>query len=355
MRSYTKPYGLTMSGGGVKGIAYIGVFKASEERRISWGNMAGVSAGSLAIAIKVAGYSAAQMQGIMGTLDFKGIQLTEAERLPVVKSFQSFASKRKNIGEHSIIEFLNQPPKGMRINEPGSYRGNILSNIVTFSNQGALFDGDYLEEWLYDILAKRGIKTFADVRGGICDKANPRGYKIRMTGVDCNRVKNVTLPDDLEYYGIDPDKFEVAKAVRISTCVPFAFKPVVIRRNGVRHYLVDGGVFDTFPYWLIDNTELPAVGFRLVGKKKFFSITTAWDIVKSIIDAVHDIGVPHNNEKKIDYIQDIDTSKVSSLDFNLSDEMKTYLVKSGYYEAHELFANIKPYFLKDYIRRIFRR
>lgn len=348
-------FGLTMSGGGVRGIAYIGVFRACEERRISWGNMAGVSAGSLAIAVKAAGYNNVEMQNIMKSLDFKGIQLTDASRLPVVQDFLAFAGKRTNPGENTVIEFFNQPSKGTRINPPGSYRGNILNNIVTYCQEGALYDGDYLEEWLYDYLARKGIRTFADVRGGVCDKLNPRGYKIRMTGVDCNRAKTVVLPDGLEYYGIDPDKFEVAKAVRISTCVPFAFKPVVIKRNGVKHYLVDGGVFDTFPYWLVDNSEMPAVGFRLTGRKKFFSIDTPWNVIKSIIAALHDIGVPKQKESMVDFIQDIDTQDVSALDFNIGDEVKGFLVKSGYNSANDLFGKIKPYFPSDYAKNFLKK
>jgi len=45
------------------------------------------------------------------------------------------------------------------------YRRNLLKNIVTYSKEGCLFDGDYLEEWVYKTLKRKGIKTFADLRG----------------------------------------------------------------------------------------------------------------------------------------------------------------------------------------------
>jgi len=32
-----------------------------------------------------------------------------------------------------------------------------------------------------------------------------------MTAVDANRGRIVVLPDDISYYGIDPDRLEVAK------------------------------------------------------------------------------------------------------------------------------------------------
>jgi len=40
-----------------------------------------------------------------------------------------------------------------------------------------------------------------------------------MTAVDANRGRIVVLPDDISYYGIDPDRLEVAKAVRMTEAV----------------------------------------------------------------------------------------------------------------------------------------
>lgn len=100
---------------------------------------------------------------------------------------------------------------------------------------------------------------------------------MRMTAVDCNRAKVIVLPDDISYYGIKPDEFEVAKAIRMSTCVPFAFKPVEIKRKDgdktKTHYIIDGGILDKFPSWLIeDSKKYPTIGFTLDGgeKKGFF-------------------------------------------------------------------------------------
>lgn len=40
------------------------------------------------------------------------------------------------------------------------------------------------------------------------------------------------LPDDLVLYGIEPDSFEVAKAVRMSCSIPYFFDPVILRLAG---------------------------------------------------------------------------------------------------------------------------
>ena len=326
---------LVMSGGGVKGIAYVGMYEAAEKKGYNWGNMAGVSAGALAGAFKAAGFTAYEMWNAVGSFDFEGIQMSnKVEKVPVVSGYLRYMSRTGRSGPDSVREFL-------------SNRRDLLESIVTFSKEGCLFDGDYLEEWVSKELARKGVRTFGDLRGGMADKFNPRGYRMRMTGVDCNRAKIVVLPDDVEFYGMDPDKFEVAKAVRISTCVPFAFKPVELKKqegNITKVYnLVDGGVFDRFPYWLIDSSKNLTVGFKLSGgeKPKFFSVDTALNVLKSIISAVQDIGIPKDVENNIKYIGEINTTQVHYLDFGLSQEDKEYLYNAGRQTAIHLFNKLE--------------
>ncbi|MDD4493432.1 MAG: patatin-like phospholipase family protein [Eubacteriales bacterium] len=348
MQNDVKPMGLTLSGGGVKGIAYVGMQQEAEKRKISWENVAGVSIGSLAGALIAAGYSSAEMWNAMDKFDFKGIQLRDASKLPVVESFREFAERSRSFREQTVKDFLYSDPTGRRDSFTGSRDSDkgmsdsapmeqlvrMLNNIVEYSSRAPMFDGGIVEEWTAECLAKKGIRTFGDVRGGISDSSNPNGYKIRMTAIDCNRVKTVVLPDDLAYYGIDPDSFEIATAVRMSTCVPFAFKPVVIQiiqGNKIKKYnLVDGGVFDTFPFWLINNEKVPSAGFELTdGKQKFFSLDTGLSILRTLISLVHNTNTPKKDFSKINYFGEIDTSRVKFLDFNLDDEEKTYLFNSG--------------------------
>lgn len=340
---------LVLSGGGIKGIAYVGMFEVIGKRGYRLGNMSGVSAGALLGAFEAAGYSSSEMWKVMSTFDFKGIQVVnKPENLPVVEKYLEYAKHMRLDGYEGVISFLNSKNTRsvVELNEDSDisdYRCELLNNIITYSKQGCLFNGDYLEEWVSEKLAMKGVRTFGDLRGGKADRTNPKGYRLRMTGVDVNRAKLVVLPDDAEFYGIAPDRLEVAKAVRISTCVPFAFKPVVLTRtegNKLKSYnLVDGGVFDRFPYWLIDNDNRPTVGFTLSGgeKSSFFSIDTPLNILKTLISAVQDIGIPKDVKNEIKHIGDIDTTKVHYLDFNLSDEDKEYLYSAGRQTAKLLF------------------
>ena len=80
--------GLALAGGGVKGAAHVGVFKALEEHNIEATCVAGTSAGALAAAFYAAGYSADEIMEIFTRKDlfkFKGFSwskpgLIEAEK-----------------------------------------------------------------------------------------------------------------------------------------------------------------------------------------------------------------------------------------------------------------------------------
>lgn len=334
---------LILGRGGIKGIAYAGVFEVAQKRGYRWGNIAGVSAGSVAGAYVAAGYKAEELIKILDEFDFSELNLNKIpEKVPAVQRIMDITNKLKQYDESVFRSFLTKDDSSNM--ELDDYRAGFLKNIVTYCQKGCLFDGEYLEEWVAKVLAKKGVKVFGDLRGGVIDSKNPEGYKIRMTAVDCNRARVIVLPDDISYYGIDPDKFEVAKAVRMSTCVPFAFKPVEIKKKqGDKtkiHYIIDGGVLDKFPSWLIENSpKYPTVGFTLDGgeKKGIFHINTPLGILKALISAVHDIGVPKDSTSDLKYVGKINTNKVYSLDFNIDQEDKKYLYESGKKTAISLF------------------
>ncbi|MDQ2086849.1 patatin-like phospholipase family protein [Herbivorax sp. ANBcel31] len=344
---------LILSGGGVKGIAYIGALEEFERRGWNFLNIAGVSAGSIVGTILASGYSAHSLRGILNNFNFEKVKGSDiVRRIPMVSDYIHFFQDQRSLQEDMnpflFMERLNKDYKH-NLGEPNFFdmRSGIVKKIIKFCKQGYLFDGDYIEEWIYGILRKRGIRTFGDLRGGLSDRVNPNGYKMRMTAVDATRGKIVVLPDDMEFYGINPDNLEVAKAVRMSTSVPFVFKPVHVKRieNNIQidHNFVDGGVFDNFPFWLIDSKtryvnrwghpfNIPSIGMKLEGKKSFHGLNP-FNILKNIISSIYDIGVPENvsfNEKNI---IKINTSNISFLDFDLSDDELDYLMKYGYKSA----------------------
>lgn len=352
----TKNMNLVLSGGGIRGIAYSGAYEVAEKRGYGFVNIAGVSAGAIAGSVIGAGYRADAFKDLVGSFDYEEIKVDEIpKRVPVVARYIQFTKEYRYPPEMLVKYFLSQPVNFDRGTGYQGYNPNLtanrtalIKNVVTYSKEGCLFDGDYLEEWIYGILKNKGIRTFGDLKSGLPDEVNPSGYRVRVLAVDATREKVIVLPDDAIFYGINPDDLEVAKAVRMSASVPFAFKPVELRKkegNTIKVYnIVDGGVLDNFPLWMIGSTNnLPTIGFRLEGgeNKKFFSLNTPLHILKHLISSIHDIGIPKAYNYKNKHTAKINTAKIAALDFNLSEEDKNYLYNAGRHAALFLFNNIE--------------
>ena len=351
--SYTNnPLNLVLSGGGIKGLAFIGAYEELEKRYRVLGNIAGVSAGAIVGSLIAAGYTSRELFRILRDLDFNKFTYRKGDLLniSIANRIKQLTEQKRNINDNDIESLLyrqDYPELQLFLREKDEFtgtRGNFLANMVSFSKKNAFMNGDLLEKWIGQVLANKGIYTFSDFRAGIPDKVNPRGYKIRMTAVDANLGRVIVLPDDIAYYNIDPDKFPVARAIRMSTCVPFIFEPVVIDKkenNHVRpHYIIDGGVLDNFPVWLIDSTQNNTViGLKLEGKetKEYLE---AENLLKKLLSASHDTGVPKNSYN-IDNIAHIDTGNVSFLDFDLSHEDEQYLYNQGRIAAQKLLMDMQ--------------
>ena len=343
---------LVLGGGGIRGIAYIGMLEAARAKGFVFRNIAGVSAGALVGALTGAGYGPWELKKVLGESKLDGINMKDASRrMPIVRQFLEYCTNSRYVGVESFKEFLGVSSSSMRHYKNANsdvlkeQRNNIFKNIITYSKEGSLFNGDYLEEWVYKILLKKGIKTFADLRTETSDKLNPKGYKVRMTAVDVSRGKVIILPDDIAFYGIEPGHLEVAKAIRMSTSVPFAFKPVQINKeyNGITKtfYLVDGGILDNLPSWLISPSQTtPLVAGVLRGRAKF-SVMTPLNILKTLISVVHDFGIPDTKQYENCSIVKINTGSISFLDFGLTDREREYLIQSGKRAAYHAFGRFR--------------
>ncbi len=341
---------LVLSGGGIKGIAFVGAYEELEKRYRSFGNIAGVSAGALIGALIGAGYTSRELIRILKEFDFSILKIRSGDYLntSIYGRIRRILDERAAISDSEIeaLLYMQDYPElqGIKRHKEDfkGKRGNFLSNLIAFSQENAFLDGDLLEKWVAKLLANKGIYTFSDFRGGIPDKVNPRGYKVRMTAVDANTGKVIVLPDDIVLYNIDPDKLEVAKAVRMSTSVPFVFRPCVLmkRENNYlkQHYIIDGGVLDNFPVWLIDSTQTNIIGLKLEGKEPK-ELQQAENMLKKLLSSSHDTGVPKNSYN-IDNIAHINTGSVSFLDFDISPENMQYLYEQGKISVQKLLINM---------------
>ncbi len=213
-------------GGGVKGIGLVGAVAEVERQGYRFENLAGTSAGAIVASLLAAGYTGAELK-------------EEIEKL--------------NYNDFKDENWLDKL----------SVFGKALSVIYSYG----IFKGEFFEHWLEGLLRKKGKTTFGGLRTRYEDEKYR--YKFQAIASDITERKMLVLPRDLAQFGEDPDKFSIARAVRMSMSIPLFFEAVALRdSSGGIHYIVDGGVLSNYPVWLLDdgtpNPSWPTFGFKLI-------------------------------------------------------------------------------------------
>jgi NTE family protein len=275
------------SGGGIKAISFIGALQVAEEKGYQFERLAGTSAGAIISALLVAGYNSKDIQELVTNFNMK--------------------------------HFLD--PRRTPIPFPA------LKWIKLYWKLG-LYKGDALESWLSKILASRGIRTFGDLKEG----------SLQIVASDITRGRILTLPDDLHDYGLLPEKFPVAKAVRMSASLPYFFEPVKLyTTTGKRCLIVDGGVLSNFPIWLFENNIKapirPILGFQLgpaLDHEHPHKVDNAIELFQALFETMKEAhDARYISEAVADNIIFIPVQKVMTTDFNLSSELISELISFG--------------------------
>lgn len=201
-------------GGGVRGIALAGAAAAALDAGFRFDHLVGTSAGGLVASLLAVGYDADELEEAVEEIDWPS---------------------------------LLDPVPGLRI--PGLGR-----HIALIAHRG-LYRGDRLEAVWRELLADKGVWTFGDLPERL----------LEVIATDITHSTGIRLPGGLARYGIDPKWFSVARAVRMSSAVPFLFKPVPIHdsRQGEKVLVADGAMAANFPVG-VARRDLPVLGFRLV-------------------------------------------------------------------------------------------
>ncbi|MGV0633509.1 patatin-like phospholipase family protein [Mycolicibacillus trivialis] len=213
---------LVCQGGGVRGVGLVGAVHALAEAGYRFPRVAGSSAGAVVAALVAA-------------LQKSGEPVTRLTEIMRGIDFSRFA-------DPSAIGRLP-----------------LIGGVVSLLTSEGLYQGAYLERLLTGLLADLGVHTFGDLRTG--ESPEQFAWSLVVTASDLSRRRLVRIPWDLQTYGIDPDAFPVARAVRASSAIPYVFRPV--RVQGATW--VDGGLLSNFPVQLFDRAEprWPTFGIRL--------------------------------------------------------------------------------------------
>jgi NTE family protein len=284
---------LVCEGGGVRGIGLVGAVDALAEAGYRFPRVAGSSAGaivaSLVAALQVAGEPLTGLGEVMRSIDYrKFLDPGLIGRLPLI--------------------------------------GGGLSLLLS----DGVYRGAYLEQLVAGLLGELGVRTFGDLRTG--EEPEQFAWSLVVTASDLSRRRLVRIPWDLDSYGIDPDGFSVARAVRASSAIPYVFEPV--RVGGATW--VDGGLLSSFPVELFDRVgpRWPTFGIRLSARPGIPPTHPVHGPVSLGIAAIETLVSNQDNA----YIDDpctvrrtifVPANEVSPIDFDITAEQREALYQRG--------------------------
>lgn len=295
-------------GGGIKAFGILGALTEAERRGYTWVNVAGTSAGAIIASLVAAGYSATEIRALLNDLDF---------------------------GMLKDKYWLNRIP----------FIGPALS--LWFEN--GLYAGNYLENWVRKKLNAKGVRTFKDLVIKEYENDPKFRYKLVIIATDVTRRKLLKLPHDIKDYNIDPDNLEVSKAVRMSSGLPFFYKPCTLPytspgKQTISSFIIDGGVLSNFPVWIFDSDETPpwpTFGFKIFESEEplFPRVNNPFDLIKAIVSTMleaHDLIHELDPKSRVRTIS-IPSIGIKTTDFEMSSQLKEKLYRAGVQAAVNFF------------------
>ena len=253
---------LVLEGGGVRGLAYAGVFSVLEQKGIlqQIENVGGSSAGSIAGMLVSIGYTANEIDSIM-------------IELPVQKF---------NDGKWGIV---------------GKYK--------RFKNDFGIYKGETFEKWLQQLVAYKTGKPLLTFQQLHQLHLSNRFYKeFSCTGTNLSKQQL-----EIFSYANTPN-MPLALAVRISSSVPLYFEPVALDNQLQKikksdtlsfiNYYVDGGMLCNYPISMYDTCEENNCN-PLLASKIIFNTQT--------------IGIKLERQQQIDSLNNNNT-KIPAYDIN---------------------------------------
>ncbi len=311
---------LVLEGGGVKGIGLVGAVLTLDKQGYVFPRVAGTSAGaivaSLIAAHQVAHQPLSNLKTIMSKVDYRKFQ------------------------DETLLERATGVP------------GEIAELVLHMG----IAKGDYLVEWLGNILADLGVHTFADL--AITKDDDPgtslppaKRYRLVVHTSDLSRGALVRLPWDYSRYGQDPGAMRVVDAVRASMSIPFFFRPVTFTTAKGKATWVDGGLLSNFPITVFDRTDgapsrWPTWGVKLSAEPASVQVDQPTDntaelavaCVRTLLggwDRYH-----LEDEKVTERTMFVDTAKTSAINFAIGAAEQQRLFKAGQQAAEKFLTQL---------------
>ena len=258
--------GVSLAGGGIRGIAHVGVLKALEEKNIKVAAIAGTSAGSIIATLYAMGYSPYYIYLL----------------------FKRYARDIINIRSKPII--------------------NGITNFIRNNKIGiaGLSDGNEFEKMYDELARKKGFRLIGDIKMPLLVSAVDIGESKEYIFTNCASRKNIK-DNYITEIGI-------GRAVRASSSFPAIFCPCEYKN----HIFMDGGVLNNLP-----TEELKKVYTGIIISVNFESdpVYNDYDIMNIIMKTLDIMGnkLSINSLKKSDFVLTVPTDGTGLIDVDKMD------------------------------------
>ncbi|SKC45523.1 patatin-like phospholipase family protein [Maledivibacter halophilus] len=326
---------LVFEGGGVLGIAYLGVLDYLYNKGILQNitKVAGTSAGAITTCLTSFSLPFNEMKKIADTLDYKKIPQN---------------------GEHSDLKIIPHAIK----KEIEKIFGDIDCIYRLIKNYG-WFSSEYFYKWIkkqiadqFDSSKKLPPYTFKDFKTPYIHVNQRPFLDLYIIGTDISTNSSMLFS-----YETTPD-MEVAEAVRISMSIPLFFESIEINKdmsykNSISHVFSDGGIMRNYPINLFDSNyfmdniingiNIQTLGAKFISQPKYNEINNLLEYIENLFKSFMKVQEDIYNQSPKDKMRsiEIDTKNVSSTNFDITTGDKTYnfLYNQGYKAAKKYFQN----------------
>lgn len=280
--------GLVLSGGGVRGMAHLGVIRALEEERIPIDYIAGTSSGAL-----------------VGSLYAIGLTPRQIENILTNPSTVNWVSGKYD--EENAFYFLKKPDDASWV----SFRFRLDSVLRTQLPSNVVNPQEIDFELMQRMAAPIAIAHY--------------DFDSLVVPFRCVAA-NITTKSMVVF-----SEGDLARAVRSSMAFPFYFSPVIIGDN----ILVDGGVYNNFPADILLKEFNPdiLIGVNTAGPPELPAENNFLSQLKTMITQPTDYRLPRTSDLMIEP----DISGLGTFEF----ESAQTAIDSGYNMAMRMMPLIR--------------
>lgn len=264
---------IVFSGGGVKGIVYVGIIKALEEYKLinNINTFVGTSIGAFILSMYVLGYNGDDMSDFITNFDLSKLKCT------------------------SILSFFDNY---------GLDKGDGLEYVVKRLIVAQGFDENITLKELFDITKKKLILTT------VC-----------LNSLSICYLSYETYPD-----------IELYKAIRMSASIPIFYTPVIYKKE----YYIDGACMDNYPIGMFNSNLDKVIGFYILSNSNTVDNIDNLEqyilrVVCSLIEG-SDINCVRAYKK---HTLCILLDNISSIDFSLNKEQIKNIITTGYEQTRK--------------------